>query len=365
MYLSCKNTNVKTYGRCVRTMFVGMLVFLLFWCAACVPVEAETVATNQKILKLKNQYMETFEISDNQVIEEIIIDSGESLQEISIENCSRLKSLTVKTNISLQKISIKNCNNLKVLESKNNVELEKIQIENSHSMKNLRLINNDLLKEFLMDEDVRLTNLTVSECGKLTSIGNIDLSGVEELQLTDVPVLNIQGSSFPKLKKLEYYGNFAGNIEFGSAKNLKYLNVRFEKKMKVLDLRKFPKLEKLTWTQGKLTKVRFGKKGKLRSIDLRDNRLTGAWNMDGFKKLRKLNVSNNRITSLDMGNLKQEMDIYCSNNRMKTFRAWNISLLDELQCQKNPGIKIYLYTSDAECKVWNFGKKAKVYYRYP
>lgn len=316
-----------------------------------------------KVLTIKKQYIEALEISNDSELEKVTVVYGEALKKISIENCENLNSLIVSKNMSLEEISIKNCSHLKSIMIKDNVVLERFRMEGSQKINELVIKNNDMLESVLPDKEIHPEKLQVMENERLKILENVDLSKVKELKMTEVPRLKFKGKDFPRLEYLAYDNSFSGQIDFHSSKKLRKLEVQKDKKKKVLDIAKFPKLESLSWKEGVLEKVRFGKKGKLRKIDLRNNRLSGNWNMDGFKKLHTLNLSHNRLTSLDMGKLKQEICIYCADNRLKVFRAWNYSQVPELHFQKNPGLRAYL-AFDEECCLWIFDKSAKMFYRY-
>ncbi|MCM1246686.1 MAG: hypothetical protein NC293_13690 [Roseburia sp.] len=297
-----------------------------------------------KELVLDDQSMEIFELSDHPALETLVIQNDSKLQKIVIKNCKKLKKLTVKNNSSLQEIQIEGCVKFKTLKAE----------------------KNPLLRQILSGEGVKLTSLSVKKCKNVADLGQMDLSKLLQLKLTDTSVDQLSAKKFLKLEKLSLCRNPIKAGDIWSFKNLKALDVRYEKSTKSLDVSKFPKLEDLTWTQGALKKVNFGKNNhkKLEWINLSDNQLSGKWDMRAFKDLVELRLNNNRITSIDFGKREQIEGVLCRNNKLKTYKsveALNLSLLD---CRDNPGVKIYMCHSDSECMDWRFGKKSKVYYKY-
>lgn len=357
MHVRIEKGKGKKNGRYLMWGILAVALVTSFFVRACL------ARAEGKNLTIKRQYIEALDLSNDSELEDITIIEAEALKRISIENCDGIKSLKVSKNMSVKEISIKNCPKLEKIEIRHNVELEKLLVENSPGVKELRIKNNDMLRTILLDGDIRLKRLYVTECTGLKSLGKMELSELVQLKMAEVPRLKFKGNYFPRLEYLAYDNSFSGQIDFRSAKRLRQLNVQHDRKKKILDVTKFPRLRSLSWKEGVLENVRFGKKGKLRKINLRNNRLSGDWNMDGFKKLHTLNLSHNRLTSLDMGKLRQEMCIYCADNRLKVFRAWNYSQVPELYFQKNPGLRAYLAFDD-ECCLWIFDKSAKMYFRY-
>lgn len=297
-----------------------------------------------KELVLDAQGMETFELSDHPALESLEIKNDSTLQKVVIKGCKKLKKLTIKNNSSLQEIQIEGCAKLK----------------------ELTVANNPLLREVLLGEDEKLTSLSIKKCKNVTSLEQMNLSQLLKLQLVDTSVSKLPTERFLKLEELSFYGNPTKKVDIQSLKNLRRLDIRYEKSTKSLDVSKFPKLCELRWTNGVLEKVNFGKNNHkmLWEINLSDNKLSGKWDMGKFKGLDELRLNNNRITSIDLGKLRHITTVLCRNNKLKTVNAGEAYNVNYLDCRDNPGVRITMNNSDDCCMTWIFGKKSKVYYKY-
>ncbi len=272
---------------------------------------------------------------------EISLRQGTNLQEITIEDCRKLKTLDVSGNKNLDRLYIKNTG-LTELDLSQNTKLQKLELRDM-GIKSLELSKNRKLK------DICLAGLQLQQV-------NIKwLSDLKKLMIQNVPLKQLSLSKNRKIRELILEDVPLKTLDVCQAKELDTLEI-YRCGMKKLKLSSNRRLKNFLIDNTKISRLDLSKNTKLKEVTIRSGEAytwVNSWTKEEY--VTGFHYANSNVScklTLPKKNNIQELTFFMKNKQ-----------LDISHCTKIKELNISKKTKIITRKSWfqKNSKKVKIY----
>ncbi len=264
-------------------------------------------------------------------LQELNCTSSKRLEQLIVNNCKSLKTLTFRDISIIQELDISGCTGLTSILCENNVQLSKLDISGCTGLTNAVCRYNE-----------QLLTLDVNGCISLDSL-SCPANGLK--------TLNIKG--LPALRYFDCWANKLTDLKVSDCNALMYIECG-ENQLTNLDINSCTALSILYCQANKLSCLNISNHTSLTELYCARNQLTNL-DVSGCSSLKKVYCDENQLTNLDVSGCSALKDIWCNDNQLTNLNHRSNTALELLKCYNNkftsldindfPALK-YLYCED-------------------